>query len=787
MEELSTYQVITQAKLAELQIQRGRLIEKYDALVQRIEDLDNRWKLRALLQGLAEIRVADRRLHPELPQLDAYLSGPGVSGKTISFWLDRLRREVDKGRNRAEVVCFFGAALDSWSQARAISDYWKNTEFEQQAVLLQRLSAPVDSLPRLNLLRKSIVLSQSDLEKIVRRFKELLSIQSQSTQSSIDLNAIASNPHFTKKTRLEARRYEKDEVMGSQLRQSVGVLSRDPEDWRWPPMGITSRAIWARTKWRLYLDQSLIEFSKLQEVASFWTNVCDSEFTTSQSIASRRSRLSKLRELNAPMVILANEERMLAALESKIRFNWIEPTDPWSGTDFTSETSHYGGIVAMRAERLSKIHSTTPLNYAYRQGANAVAHLLHAEIQLLRSAKPDATVFVLKLDIAYFFASVPHATLLCMLETLGAPPECLSFAKRFLSVPCLDRNGSLAPAVRGVPMEQGFSHWLCERLMQCMEKAIYAQSQVRIIRTIDDICILAKEETQIRAAYQSVVEFLDDVGLSLNESKTGLSVVQSNRPVGWTESRAKFGMLELVDGGEWTVHRPSLNEFIESVRVEVTNRTNVFEKVRVMNESLDYLMSSLGFACPMGDSHRRAINESLDEVAANFFGEGISLEQGFRDTIQEHLKVDMASVPTGWFYWPVSAGGLGMRSLAIVTGQYNEGYTRWKQQQQPKPEKRGKNWQTNSTQWRDYYKWLLMPLEAIECIENDEMKRLTEGFISRGQSISDGGQTELSSYWKWVLNVHGPEIIEMFGTYDFLLKELLPIQLIREFFVNDPE
>ena len=60
------------------------------------------------------------------------------------------------------------------------------------------------------------------------------------------------------------------------------------------------------------------------------------------------------------------------------------------------------------------------------------------------------------------------------------------------------------------------------------------------------------------------------------------------------------------------------------------------------------------------------------------------------------------------------------------------------------------------------------------------MKALVDDFIARGQEISGGKQQGLSDYWRWVLSVYGPEILDRFGTFRFLLTDLVPLQLIHE-------
>lgn len=48
-----------------------------------------------------------------------------------------------------------------------------------------------------------------------------------------------------------------------------------------------------------------------------------------------------------------------------------------------------------------------------------------------------------------------------------------------------------------------------------------------------------------------------------------------------------------------------------------------------------------------------------------------------------------------------------------------------------------------------------------------------------------GKQEGLSDYWRWVLCIYGPEIMDKFGSFRFLLTDLVPLQLIHEQLMRD--
>jgi hypothetical protein len=65
------------------------------------------------------------------------------------------------------------------------------------------------------------------------------------------------------------------------------------------------------------------------------------------------------------------------------------------------------------------------------------------------------------------------------------------------------------------------------------------------------------------------------------------------------------------------------------------------------------------------------------------------------------------------------------------------------------------------------------------------METLVKDFIERGADLSAGAQKDLSPYWRWVLYIYGPQILEQLGTFRFLITELVPLQLVGRKQVRD--
>ncbi len=60
------------------------------------------------------------------------------------------------------------------------------------------------------------------------------------------------------------------------------------------------------------------------------------------------------------------------------------------------------------------------------------------------------------------------------------------------------------------------------------------------------------------------------------------------------------------------------------------------------------------------------------------------------------------------------------------------------------------------------------------------MEALVNDFIDRGSEMSNGHQEGLSAYWRWILYLYDPQILDFLGTFRFLITELVPLQLIMQ-------
>lgn len=781
MTSLSTIQFISQVKLGELRDQRALLLAAYGELTESCDGASPVQALKILFEGLQEIEVADKPLHPDMGNFELLLDGTAPSDEIVQFWRQKLDAEVVAGRLRADIVYLFGALLGEWGDNERSRQTFLEQRRQAHDNMLQNASTPA-SAPQAQSLMDEL------LENIGYRLRDISDgIDQQITErlesgdgASVDLYAIATNIYLPADVRREARRFRDDQVLYTQFHDAIRIITRDLRSWTWPSDGVATRAVWTRNKWRLYPNLSLIQLSILSSFGQLWSAAIESQYSNPVGILNRRRRLQKLRELDAPAVIVDVERRMLAIEENRTDLGWYESVDPWDGAPVFPVDGKLDGLVTRRATEQMSLRESDRRPYYDGYGANQMVSLINAEIQTLRAAYPDRPLFVANLDIRDFFASVPHDLVVTMVKGLGLSSEDSDVIRGFLQVPLLI-DGKIVPAQCGLPMDQDLSHWLAEWLMRLMERSVHRNAAVRIIRQVDDICLLAPTAKDLVAAWEAIEQFLEKCGLEINRDKCGACAFGADLPDELPNLAPRWGLLELTSSGDWQVNEASFQMVCTTTRDQIRAKDAILAKVMTYNAYLRYLTSAVGLSTDLGDVHRKSTNDALQRFEGELFDDNTGIVDELRSEIRDrHLKDMELDLPESWMYWPVTAGGLGLRSATILAGQHQMAFDDRRSKRIPPPKIRSVDWQLENPDWLAFYNSHFEAIVPAAPKESRVMKALVDDFIARGQEISAGKQETLSDYWRWVLSIYGPQILEKLGTFRFLLTDLVPLQLIHE-------
>jgi hypothetical protein len=123
----------------------------------------------------------------------------------------------------------------------------------------------------------------------------------------------------------------------------------------------------------------------------------------------------------------------------------------------------------------------------------------------------------------------------------------------------------------------------------------------------------------------------------------------------------------------------------------------------------------------------------------------------------------------------ITGGGCGLTQAIILAAAYAGGFAQ--QKKTGAPEERPQDWQHNANGWVVFFNSFLNEVTPKAPAPNQVMETLVNDFIQRGSEISSGKQKQLAPYWRWILYIYGPHILESLGTFRFLITELVPLQL----------
>lgn len=140
--------------------------------------------------------------------------------------------------------------------------------------------------------------------------------------------------------------------------------------------------------------------------------------------------------------------------------------------------------------------------------------------------KDDKRPFVVEIDLARFFNTVPHRALMKQLRKKIQDPRLLGLIARFLAVDVLDQEGNLETAEVGTPQGSVMSPILANIYLHYaldtwfLEN--YASANAVIVRYADDALFMFSNEPQAKEFLSALKAQLANYKLSLNEDKTGI-------------------------------------------------------------------------------------------------------------------------------------------------------------------------------------------------------------------------------------------------------------------------
>jgi len=199
--------------------------------------------------------------------------------------------------------------------------------------------------------------------------------------------------------------------------------------------------------------------------------------------------------------------------------------------------------------------------------------------------KDDKRPFVVEIDLANFFNSVPHRKLMKQVGKRISDRKLLGLIARFLKVDVLNSQGTLnetdvgtpqgsimSPILANIYLHYALDTWFLEN---------FASNDAVIVRYADDALFMFSQERQAKDFLTALKSRLNQFGLSLNEEKTNIINFRKGREnvfhfLGFTfywNHRKGWNRVNLVIKTEKDKLMKKIKEFTEWIKLNRARKT----------------------------------------------------------------------------------------------------------------------------------------------------------------------------------------------------------------------
>ena len=601
-------------------------------------------------------------------------------------------------------------------------------------------------------------------------FREAISNPIKETELTEILEQIAQNTNQSGPARQEAQQLIQNASQRKELLDALIIWGSDWASCNWPTEGVTVEARHKQTRWRLFLNADLHTICLYEFVGKKWRD------TVNRCFASPFTDYSFLMQKDYVPILLEGSEDNDTSGDAD--------SDPEEG----SYAKQWNSIRGKRARARKQLQpgETTASGGEYHGQMSGLPLLVNAEVRLHQAAYPDDTLYVVKADLRDFYASIPHDVLHSIIDTLVPSPVERDLLHRFLTPTIRYTNPegetATAPVTCGVPLAFSLSASFADLLLRLLERYVRQEAPaVRFFRQVDDMFLLTSDPAQAVIAWQHLQAFCNACGLRVNEEKCGSVAIGelSELPSGLPNGPARWGMLELTASGDWLPHEPTITRHqVQTEQAVMHTSKSLLTMAQTYNAGVNYLLLMLALDCPLSPTHQTNARHAVSRFHEQFSGEGEGIVAKLSCLIRERFEPDTPMIPEAWLYWPVTAGGLGLKNPNVAVGQFTLAANDPKKSKRTVPKIPFQEDEANA--WSRFYSKLMIQLIASEPEKTNMLEVMVNDFIQRGEEVSSGKQKGLTAYWRWVLYGYGPQIIQCFGTFRFLVSELVPLQLLEQ-------
>ncbi|KAL4973647.1 hypothetical protein BDW66DRAFT_161894 [Aspergillus desertorum] len=442
--------------------------------------------------------------------------------------------------------------------------------------------------------------------------------------------------------------------------------------------------------------------------------------------------------------------------------------------------------------------------------------LLSADITINKRLYGEVTCFRTQYESLY--PSLPHPTTLAVLSFFGVSEKWIAFFERFLTAPLKfadEPNAEPRLRRRGTPGAHVLSEVFGETTLFCLDFMINKETNGEALwRVNDDLWFWSRNHQTSIAAWNAIQKFNRTMGLILNAEKSGGTHITTE--IGSTTEleslptgRIRWGMLYLNPvSGRFEIDQDMVDIHIAELKRQLQDKeSSVFSWIQAWN-SYATTFFSYNFGTPancFGQEHVDMMLQAHERIQREVFSSGPgnpnargdqSVVTYLRETIQS--RFGNTSIPDGYFFLPIDLGGLELSSPFISLVGVREALTATPDSLMDTFLKTERDtYDALKRRYAGKDKDLVIaqnkgfkPDDVNDFLSFEEYIRHRElldyGFYGQLLNVYDDllrrpSQQVIEYDPTGSLSLYGPEIVELFGSFNVVDPGLLPIGLISQF------
>lgn len=728
-----TLKSITATKITELSKQRTIFNAQRDEIIAAANQAPNpRAKVQILLEGITRLKGhpndaldstekkesiendSDRAAHVNIRRFlfqSQYDSSAPES--RLKIWIAQLEKELRHLEVKHDHAAFYSALVTEWlasldGDASAVegkkgtSDEFQSVgraEMHEQRAIWESYvfnSADVDAdtiRAYLDRLFKRTLVSRQALDDLRKRVKDFgTDFAAKKTWFTVDRlkwvsKALLKSDLLSNEKAGILKEFMRNKEVTREVADVLNMRLASLANWSWPDEGLPlEMRRQLNGKYRVFMDEDLLDSLMLQYLGRGWAVTFRHAFD-----AFLRSRAWKF-----PHEHVSKEERERRQYFRDRRPRGITTVNEHRRTKYENE--YFMTQLPRSLEEAASEYGDEDGDDEYdgKKSALDTKHsLLHMLItESILQKKVHGQFTAIRSDFKFFGPSLPHTTMLMVLEYFGVPEFWLNFFKTFLEAPLKFTQDGPQAAVqvrrRGVPMSHSLSDCFGEVVLFCMDYSVNQYTNGAFLyRLHDDFWFWGQEKICVRA-WKAMAEFTRVMGLEFNGEKTGtvqLTGEERSSAASPSSSSAssedsedgeaadtatsnitdytlptgeiRWGFLKLdAEQGRFVIDQTQVDSHIAELQTQLSSCKSIFVWTQAWNSYFARFFSN-NFGKPaicFGREHIDMAISTLSRIERTLFPAGGGVTAHLRAQIA--AQFDIHDLPEGFFYFPVELGGL---------------------------------------------------------------------------------------------------------------------------------